>query len=137
MTISGRPGAVVRPYAQLMQFPEFLMRFTPASLSAFVLFAARLLSMSSASGTVRATKCGDPAELERAAAGGSAEAQFRPGFLYGEGQGVARDRSKAAEYCEKAARQGHAGALYGASWSRGFQPACASRARLEKNGAAR
>jgi len=49
----------------------------------------------------------------RAAEQGNAEAQYKLGTLFGNGEGVAQDFVKAAKWWEKAAQQGNAGAQRG------------------------
>ncbi len=54
--------------------------------------------------------------LRQAAAAGDAEAQYRLGVLYGNGDGVPLDPSAAAEWIGKAAQQGHPAAQNALAW---------------------
>ncbi len=56
------------------------------------------------------------AALRKAAKGGNAEAQFRLGVMFGNGDGVALDYAQAKEWFEKAAAQGHENALITLAW---------------------
>jgi len=56
------------------------------------------------------------AALRQSAAQGNAEAQFRLGVLYGNGDGVDIDHDKAVEWFSQAARQGHENALITLAW---------------------
>lgn len=56
------------------------------------------------------------AALRKAAKAGNAEAQFRLGVMYGNGDGVALDYAQACEWFEKAAAQGHESALITLAW---------------------
>ena len=47
------------------------------------------------------------AAVRKAAKAGNAEAQFRLGVMYGNGDGVALDHAAAVDWFEKAAAQGH------------------------------
>ena len=49
----------------------------------------------------------DPEEVRKAAVQGDARAQYALGEMYYRGNGVEQDMSKALEWFEKAARQGH------------------------------
>ena len=50
--------------------------------------------------------------LQKKAKQGDADAQYELGRMYGKGEGVEQDYTKAAEWFEKAAEQGHAEAQY-------------------------
>lgn len=54
--------------------------------------------------------------LHRSAEQGHAEAQFRLGVIYGNGDGVDIDHQKAMSWFSKAARQGHENALITMAW---------------------
>lgn len=56
--------------------------------------------------------CEGAAPAGKSRHGGAANAQFFCGYLYGEGQGTAKDPAKALKWYEKAALQGHAAAQY-------------------------
>jgi TPR repeat protein len=56
------------------------------------------------------------AALHQSANQGNAEAQFRLGVLYGNGDGVDIDHDKAVEWFSQAARQGHENALITLAW---------------------
>jgi hypothetical protein len=56
------------------------------------------------------------AALRKAARNGNAEAQFRLGVMFGNGDGVALDYDQAREWFEKAAAQGHENALITLAW---------------------
>lgn len=56
------------------------------------------------------------AALRKAAKAGNAEAQFRLGVMFGNGDGVALDHAAAREWFEKAAAQGHENALITLAW---------------------
>ena len=65
----------------------------------------------------------DPAKLKvalkalrQAAKQGNAEAQFRLGMMYANGEGVDLDHAKAAELLLAAAKQGHATAQMTVGW---------------------
>ena len=65
----------------------------------------------------------DPAEqarlvekLRQAAEQGNAEAQFRLGVIYGNGDGVELDHDQAVAWFNQAARQGHENALITLAW---------------------
>ena len=51
------------------------------------------------------------AAIRKAAQAGNAEAQFRLGVMFGNGDGVALDYAQAESWFEKAAAQGHENAL--------------------------
>lgn len=55
-------------------------------------------------------------ELRGRAEGGDAEAQYRLGFLYGNGEGVPLDHAQAEYWFSLAARQGHEAALLDLAW---------------------
>jgi hypothetical protein len=55
-------------------------------------------------------------ELRRAAEAGDAEAQYRLGVLYGNGEGVELDHRLAEQWFSRAARQGHEDALLNLAW---------------------
>lgn len=55
-------------------------------------------------------------ELRQAAEAGDAEAQFRLGVLYGNGEGVELDHRLAEQWFSRAARQGHEDALVNLAW---------------------
>lgn len=50
-------------------------------------------------------------EFQREAKAGDAEAQFRLGTMYADGVWLSKSREHAVEWLEKAAAQGHGGAL--------------------------
>lgn len=54
--------------------------------------------------------------LRDAAEAGDAEAQYRLGMLYGNGEGVPLDHAKAEHWFTKSARQGHEKALLTLAW---------------------
>lgn len=56
------------------------------------------------------------AAVRRAAKAGNAEAQFRLGVMYGNGDGVGLDYDQARHWFEKAAAQGHENALITLAW---------------------
>ena len=56
------------------------------------------------------------AAVRRAAKAGNAEAQFRLGVMYGNGDGVGLDYDQARTWFEKAAVQGHENALITLAW---------------------
>ncbi|MGB5202271.1 MAG: tetratricopeptide repeat protein [Sedimenticolaceae bacterium] len=56
------------------------------------------------------------AAVRKAANGGNAEAQFRLGVMYGNGDGVALDYEQAHHWFERAAAQGHEKALITLAW---------------------
>jgi TPR repeat protein len=56
------------------------------------------------------------AAVRKAAKAGNAEAQFRLGVMYGNGDGVALDHAAAVDWFEKAAAQGHENALITLAW---------------------
>lgn len=56
------------------------------------------------------------AKLRKAAESGNAEAQFRLGVLYGNGDGVDLNHDKALGWFRQAARQGHENALITMAW---------------------
>lgn len=56
------------------------------------------------------------AALRKAARSGNAEAQFRLGVMYGNGDGVGLDYAQARDWFEKAAAQGHENALITLAW---------------------
>lgn len=56
------------------------------------------------------------AAVRKAAKGGNAEAQFRLGVMYGNGDGVGLDYEQARAWFEKAAAQGHESALITLAW---------------------
>jgi TPR repeat protein len=56
------------------------------------------------------------AAVRKAAKAGNAEAQFRLGVMYGNGDGVAMDHDQAREWFQQAARQGHENALITLAW---------------------
>ncbi len=56
------------------------------------------------------------AAVRKAAKAGNAEAQFRLGVMYGNGDGVALDHAQAVEWFERAAGQGHENALITLAW---------------------
>jgi TPR repeat protein len=56
------------------------------------------------------------AALRKAAKAGNAEAQFRLGVMFGNGDGVGLDYEQAREWFEKAAAQGHESALITLAW---------------------
>lgn len=56
------------------------------------------------------------AAVRRAARDGNAEAQFRLGVMFGNGDGVALDYTQACEWLERAAAQGHVNALITLGW---------------------
>lgn len=56
------------------------------------------------------------AAIRKAAKAGHAEAQFRLGVMYGNGDGVALDHAQAVAWFEKAASQGHENALITMAW---------------------
>ncbi|HHI76044.1 MAG TPA: sel1 repeat family protein [Gammaproteobacteria bacterium] len=56
------------------------------------------------------------AALRQAAEAGDAEAQYRLGMLYGNGEGVALDHARAEHWFSQAARQGHEQALLTLAW---------------------
>jgi len=56
------------------------------------------------------------AALRKAAKAGNAEAQFRLGVMYGNGDGVGLDYEQARDWFEKAAVQGHESALITLAW---------------------
>lgn len=56
------------------------------------------------------------AAVRKAAKAGNAEAQFRLGVMYGNGDGVALDHDQARDWFERAARQGHENALITLAW---------------------
>ncbi|MCB1801089.1 MAG: sel1 repeat family protein [Gammaproteobacteria bacterium] len=56
------------------------------------------------------------AAVRRAAKAGNAEAQFRLGVMYGNGDGVGLDYAQALEWFNKAAEQGHENALITLAW---------------------
>lgn len=56
------------------------------------------------------------AALKKAADAGSAEAQFRLGMMYANGDGVPLDRKQGAELVSAAAGQGHAEAMLTMGW---------------------
>lgn len=56
------------------------------------------------------------ASLETSAEQGNAEAQFRLGAIYGNGDGVELDHQRALAYFNQAARQGHENALITLAW---------------------
>jgi len=55
-------------------------------------------------------------KLRQAAESGDAEAQYRLGMLYGNGEGVALDHVQAERWFSLAARQGHEDALLNLAW---------------------
>jgi len=56
------------------------------------------------------------AAVRKAAKAGNAEAQFRLGVMYGNGDGVGLDYQQARAWFEKAAAQGHENALITLAW---------------------
>lgn len=54
--------------------------------------------------------------LRQAAEAGDAEAQYRLGMLYGNGEGVELDHRQAEQWFSRAARQGHEDALLNLAW---------------------
>lgn len=56
------------------------------------------------------------AAIRKAAKVGNAEAQFRLGVMYGNGDGVVLDHAQAVEWFEKAAEQGHENAMITLAW---------------------
>ncbi|MCB1774635.1 MAG: sel1 repeat family protein, partial [Gammaproteobacteria bacterium] len=56
------------------------------------------------------------AAVRKAAKAGNAEAQFRLGVMYGNGDGVALDHDQARDWFERAASQGHENALITLAW---------------------
>lgn len=56
------------------------------------------------------------AAIRKAAKAGNAEAQFRLGVMYGNGDGVGLDYEQALAWFEKAAAQGHENALITLAW---------------------
>ena len=56
------------------------------------------------------------AAVRKAAKAGNAEAQFRLGVMYGNGDGVALDYEQARSWFEKAVAQGHENALITLAW---------------------
>lgn len=56
------------------------------------------------------------AALRKAAKAGNAQAQFRLGVMFGNGDGVGLDYEQAREWFEKAAAQGHENALITLAW---------------------
>jgi TPR repeat protein len=56
------------------------------------------------------------AAVRRAANSGNAEAQFRLGVMYGNGEGVGLDYERARHWFERAAAQGHENALITLAW---------------------
>jgi TPR repeat protein len=56
------------------------------------------------------------AAVRKAAKAGNAEAQFRLGVMYGNGDGVALDHGEAVAWFERAAGQGHESALITLAW---------------------
>jgi TPR repeat protein len=56
------------------------------------------------------------AAIRKAAKAGNAEAQFRLGVMYGNGDGVGLDYEKARSWFEKAIAQGHENALITLAW---------------------
>lgn len=56
------------------------------------------------------------AAVRRAAKAGNAEAQFRLGVMFGNGDGVGLDYAQALDWFEKAAEQGHQNALITMAW---------------------
>lgn len=56
------------------------------------------------------------AAVRKAARAGNAEAQFRLGVMYGNGDGVGLDYQQALAWFEKAAAQGHENALITLAW---------------------
>lgn len=56
------------------------------------------------------------AAVRKAAKAGNAEAQFRLGVMYGNGDGVALDHGAAVDWFEKAAAQGHENAQITLAW---------------------
>jgi len=56
------------------------------------------------------------AKLRTVAESGDAEAQFRLGVLYGNGEGVELDREQAMAWFKQSARQGHEDALITMAW---------------------
>ena len=56
------------------------------------------------------------AAVRKAAKAGNAEAQFRLGVMYGNGDGVELDYQQARSWFEKAAAQGHENALITLAW---------------------
>lgn len=56
------------------------------------------------------------AAVRKAAKAGNAEAQFRLGVMYGNGDGVGLDYQQALAWFEKAAAQGHENALITLAW---------------------
>lgn len=55
-------------------------------------------------------------DLRQAAEAGDAEAQYRLGMLYGNGEGVALDHGQSEQWFSRAARQGHEEALLNLAW---------------------
>ena len=56
------------------------------------------------------------AAVRKAAKSGNAEAQFRLGVMYGNGDGVGLDYEQARQWFERAAAQGHENALITLAW---------------------
>ena len=56
------------------------------------------------------------AAIRKAAKAGNAEAQFRLGVMYGNGDGVALDHQQAQAWFEKAIAQGHRNAMITLAW---------------------
>jgi TPR repeat protein len=56
------------------------------------------------------------AAVRKAANGGNAEAQFRLGVMYGNGDGVGLDYEQALHWFERAAAQGHENAVITLAW---------------------
>ena len=56
------------------------------------------------------------ASLQQSAEAGDAEAQYRLGMLYGNGEGVPLDHRQAEHWFTQAARQGHEDALLNLAW---------------------
>jgi TPR repeat protein len=54
--------------------------------------------------------------LQKSAESGDAQAQYRLGLLYGNGEGVALDHAQAEHWFTEAARQGHEDALLNLAW---------------------
>ncbi len=51
-------------------------------------------------------------DLQKLAEQGDADSQFKLGFMYAKGLGLAADEAAAAQWFGKAAAQGHAGAQF-------------------------